>query len=334
MYDFSNVEVSNNLTKEFVISNVPVRNIFKYYFGEFRIGGIYSSPFRKDKNPSFGFVISKEGEIFARDFGSKETWDCIRFVSCLFNVSYKDALNKICIDFNIDGAKNIFVNDFLKKEIISAPIIKKRKIIQIEPRDFTKEDLKYFKQFYITKQELIDNNVYSWENAWVDKKILYNSEPLRFAFKEENKELNETYFKLYQPYSEKTKWVSNIDIDRPFGINDLPHKSDTLIIGKAAKDRILLKQFFTDVIATQNESDNAVQQCIPISKEYKYTILLWDADPPGVTACKSVTNKYGWQYFNTPKHVYIEHGIKDICDYAKAFGLKALEKRFKENKLI
>jgi hypothetical protein len=333
MFNFENTETSNLLTKDYILSKVSAREIFKYYFGDFKIASIYSCPFRKDKNPSFGFLISKEGEIFARDFASKQTYDIVRFVSELYSLSFKDALEKIANDFNIIRTNSFLFDNIKSKKIYNVDEYKKEKLIQIKPREYTKEDLLFFKKIHINKKELIENNIYSWESAWVNKTELYNNEQLRFAIYEKDLELKKEYFKLYQPYANKGKWYNNIPIGHPFGINDLPFLSDTLIISKSFKERIILKKFFTDVIATQNESLNAVLDIIDITKNYKRIVVIWDSDKPGVEACIKVTKKYGWDYWNVPNYL-LKNNIKDIAEYVEKFGLNPLEKRLIENKIL
>jgi hypothetical protein len=46
-----------------------------------------------------------------------------------------------------------------------------------------------------------------------------------------------------------------------------------------------------------------------------------------------VTNKYGFEYCNVPR-IYLDEGIKDWSDLAKAHGLKTIEKYLTQKELI
>lgn len=336
--NFKNVEIENILKKEDVLKKVSEVDIFSFYLGKkAQLRTIYNSPFRDDKKPSFGFVISKEGEMFGRDFTTKKTYDIVRFVSELYNVSYKDAIKKICFDFNISVDNNKLLIDYERKInpfIYQKEKEKKETLIQIQPRDFTKKDLKYFGQVEITKEELINNDVFSWEKAWLNKEIIYDPEELRFAYYQKIPETGKECFKLYQPKANKMKWINNIPITVPFGIDKL-NIVEPLVITKSQKDRILLKKFFVDVIATQNESKEAIEDYVEfIKNNYKRVIIIWDADNTGVKECQHLTKLYNWEYFNTPKYLFEFEKIKDPWDYVKNFGLKKFEKRLKEKKIL
>lgn len=338
MIDFTNIS-TNFLTKKELMCHTTPEAIYFEYFGKFRLGKGYSSPFRKDTNPSFGFYINKQGELITNDLTTGEKLDCIAFVAKLYNLSYKEAIEKIIMDFNIfcaneDKYNIINAKRIEKKASLYSDAVKRETKIQIVEKEFSEQELAFWNRWNITKKELEKNNVYAFEKVYINGERIPTKEEIRFAYYQKDPEINVGYFKIYQPLSKKYKWISNIPLDLPFGIDRLEHKSDTLIITKGLKDAIILNRIFTDVIATQNESLSAITRCIPISKEYDRIVCIYDADPPGVAACKEITGMNNWEYFNTPNYLYQEKGIKDIAEYYESFGMNTLKKRLKEKQII
>lgn len=339
--DFKNVGLPITVTKNELLSKITAEEIYYRYFGKFTLKKTYSSPLREDKKPSFGFYYNTNGELISNDITTKEKLDCITFVSRLYKITYYEAIKLICNDFNICKDPNI--NSILTKESILqksslfSDDLKKKTVIQIVKKEFSEEELEYWqsKNKNITKQELEENNVFAIKELYINKSLVYHRKnELRFALYQKDPKTGKGYFKIYQPNSEKYKWVSNIALSLPFGIDNLPFLSSTLIITKSQKDRIILKRLFTDVIATQNESTAAIERCLEIAKIYDKVVLLWDSDEPGVRACQEVTAQYGWKYFNTPKYLYEEKGITDITEYVENFGMKSLERRLKEKRIL
>ena len=66
MIDFTNISPSF-LTKKEVLCHTTPEAIFYHYFGRYKLGKCYSSPLRKDKDPSFGFYYNKSGELTTND---------------------------------------------------------------------------------------------------------------------------------------------------------------------------------------------------------------------------------------------------------------------------
>ena len=57
-------QIANPITLEYILSKVTEYDIYAHYLGQFKVGMIYQSPFRKDKNPSFGIFYSKRTKQF------------------------------------------------------------------------------------------------------------------------------------------------------------------------------------------------------------------------------------------------------------------------------
>ena len=65
MYDSKRIKKQDNpITLDYILSKVTEYDIYARYLGQFKVGFIYNSPFRKDKNPSFGIFRSRRLENY------------------------------------------------------------------------------------------------------------------------------------------------------------------------------------------------------------------------------------------------------------------------------
>ena len=89
------------LNKQNLLKYIQDLDVYRYYIDE-EITNFKSmkSPLRNDDNPSFGFFISKDNDLCFNDFliGGG---DFVRFVQLKLKISYYDALEQICTDFNL-----------------------------------------------------------------------------------------------------------------------------------------------------------------------------------------------------------------------------------------
>ena len=95
MYDKKRVKLPNDdITLDWILSKVSEYDIYAHYIGQFKVGMIYNSPFRKDKNPSFGVYYSKRTkQLLFKDHGTGECGNVIKFVQLYTGkTNYQDIL--------------------------------------------------------------------------------------------------------------------------------------------------------------------------------------------------------------------------------------------------
>lgn len=336
--------LKRQITEQELYDKIDSYSLFNYYFGKFDFGKKYHSVFRVDDTPSTGFFKGKSGRIVYRDIATGEVWEPIPFVMKLYSLSYHEAITRIAIDFGIIKA-NIIGNQrkakIFKKEEIEKVLPKK--VFSIHATDFKEHHLDYWKQFHITKKELLENNVFAvmhfYKDLVSDGKIIDRVEflglenDLQFAYII-NYKGNES-IKLYSPYNKKYKWMGDVPGTHLFGFDELPYKSDTLIITKGQKDRIIFKKFFTDVLAVQSESKTAIseQDIEHLTLSYKNIYINFDCDEVGKKA-STYFNKYGWKWINVPNVYYEENNIKDFADLVKEKGLDIMYRYLKWKKVL
>ena len=84
MYDKRRVKKPTEcITLDYILSKVTEYDIYAHYLGQFKVGAIYNSPFRKDKNPSFGVYYSKRTkQLLFKDHGTGECGNvCLLYTS-------------------------------------------------------------------------------------------------------------------------------------------------------------------------------------------------------------------------------------------------------------
>ena len=201
MYDSSRIKNNKPITLDYILSKVSEQDIYTHYIGEFKVGMIYNSPFRKDKNPSFGIFYSKKSnKLLFKDHGTGICGDIIKFVSLYTGLTNYDAILN-----NIVESLKITKKTKLSNE--SNYYQSSETVIGVVRQPFTDKDLLYWKQYAISKTTLNKYDVHSIKyylcNGYV--KGIYKDENPMYAYKVYN------HFKIYRPKGDKfTKWRNNL----------------------------------------------------------------------------------------------------------------------------
>jgi DNA primase len=316
------------LNKEEILKRVSPLSIYERYFGrEVIIGRMYRSPFRDEKDPSFGFYFTRTGTLRFNDFASKQRGDCFDFIKELYGTSFKDSLEIVNRDFKLglDGDNPKAEN----KRAIEYKVKEKSKI-QISIKEFTDEELAYWLQFGATLPLLKKHKVFSVNqliiNGFVREKA---DEDLTFAyyFKESDS------VKIYRPFNKKYKWTGNTTAEDIFGLEALEGEiPERLIIASSMKDLLTLESLGFTAIAPQSESASIPLSITEYLKDSEGKLenlyILFDNDKPGETSGKK------WATTLNAKQIRVEEE-KDISDYYKRFGrektLELINKQLNES---
>ena len=168
MYDKRRVKKPTEcITLDYILSKVTEYDIYAHYLGQFKVGAIYNSPFRKDKNPSFGVYYSKRTkQLLFKDHGTGECGNVIKFVSLFTGITnYNDILKDIIKQLHITPDTTL---DNSKQYIPSTDTV-----IGVVRQDFTSTDINYWQQFNISKETLKKFNVNSIKfMLWYCKRYL------------------------------------------------------------------------------------------------------------------------------------------------------------------
>ena len=320
MYDKRRVKKPKNLTLEWILSKVTEYEIYSHYLGQFKVGGIYNSPFRKDKNPSFGIYYSKRANcLLFKDHGTGECGNVVKFVSLYTGkTDYQEILQDIVDKLNITNTTKL---DSTKQYIPSGETV-----IGIVRQPFTQTDISYWSQFNISLETLRKFNVNSIKyylcNGIV--KGIYKEDNPMYAYKVFNN------FKIYRPLADKyTKWRNNLSQDDIQGWQQLPKKGNILIITKSLKDVMCLYEMGIPAISPSSEStfisDKALED---LKKRFKRILVCFDRDSAGIKNLRKISLKTGLE----PILVHKKFNAKDISDAVKLNGFEII-KQWLENEL-
>lgn len=318
------VEIIN---KEILFNHIPQEQIIASYYSDFEFG-IQRSPLRDDNIPSFSFFYGRSGDILFKDFAEGDSGDIIKFISKLYQISYREALLKISSDYNIidKNIKELHRINFTKK------VKSKTKIeIKVKFDNWNNEYLNYWKQYGITPEILDKYKVYPI------KEVYYNNYAtiIKFGFCYIEEKDNKISYKIYQPYNKENKWINNNDYSVWEGWSQLPENGDLLIWTKSRKDVMtIVSNSDINAIACQAESvipkDHIVDQ---LKQRFKKIILFYDNDYDGtqnwgLNHVKKLSKEFNLDYIMIPEN----YKAKDYSDFYKKYG-KEESTKFLNNKI-
>ena len=306
-------ELANPITLEYILSKVTEYDIYAHYLGQFKVGMIYQSPFRKDKNPSFGVFYSKRTkQLLFKDHGTGECGNVIKFVQLYTGkTNYNDILQDIVAKLNITPETRL---DSSKQYIPSTETV-----IGVVRQEFTDTDIKYWNQFNISTKTLKKFNVNSIKyylcNGIV--KGIYKPENPMYAYKVYNN------FKVYRPLGDKyTKWRNNLTEYDVQGYEQLPKKGEICIITKSLKDVMCLYEMGIPAVSPSSEStwlpDTVLED---ILKRFKRVLICFDRDVAGVKYLRKISLKTGLE----PILVHKKWKAKDISDAVAKNGFENIK---------
>lgn len=320
MYDKRRIKKPQNLTLDWILSRVTEYEIYSHYIGQFKVGAIYNSPFRKDRNPSFGIYYSKRANcLLFKDHGTGECGNIVKFVSLYTGkTDYQEILQDIVDRLKITNNTKL---DSTKQYTPTGETV-----IGVVRQLWTSADIDYWSMFNISKKTLEKFNVSSIKyylcNGIV-KGVYKDTNPM-YAYKVFNN------FKIYRPLADKyTKWRNNLSQDDIQGWEQLPKKGDILIITKSLKDVMCLHEMGIPAISPSSEStfisDTALEA---LKKRFKRILVCFDRDVPGIRYLRKISLKTGLE----PILIHKKFKAKDISDAIKLNGFETI-KQWLENEL-
>jgi 5S rRNA maturation endonuclease (ribonuclease M5) len=313
MYSRKRAKLPDNITIDWILSKVTEYDIYAKYIGQFKVGMIYNSPFRKDKNPSFGIYYSKRTkQLLFKDHGTGECGNVIKFVSLFTGkTEYSDILSDIVDKLNITNNTKLVSS---KQYIPSTETV-----IGVVRQEFTDVDINYWKQFNISINTLKKFNVNSIKyylcNGIV--KGTYKRENPMYAYKVYNN------FKIYRPLADKyTKWRNNLTDYDIQGYEQLPQKGDILFITKSMKDVMCLHEMGYPAVSPSSESTFLPKDVLEqLKTRFKRIIILFDRDTSGVKRSRKLSRETGLEAMFINK----KFKAKDVSDAVKANSFEEIK---------
>lgn len=313
MYDKRRVKPPTNITLDYILSKVSEYDIYSHYLGQFKVGAIYNSPFRKDKNPSFGVYYSKRTrQLLFKDHGNGECGNVVKFVSLFTGITnYNDIL--------ADIVKQLKITPSTKLDSSKQYIPETETVIGVVRQEFTQTDINYWSQFHISKTTLkkfgVDSIKYYLCNGIV--KGIYKDDNPMYAYKVFNN------FKIYRPLGDKyTKWRNNLTEYDIQGYAQLPKKGDLLFITKSMKDVMCLYEMGFNAISPSSESTFIPEDVLEdLKKRFKRIIILFDRDIAGVKYSRKISLKTGLEAM----FIHKKYQAKDVSDAVKTNSFEEIK---------
>lgn len=315
MFDYT---FEPKITKEFLLSKNNEETYMTYYLGIPVKKGLFKSPLRSDNHVTCSFFRGKSGNLYFKDFASGK---CLTFEGVVmekYNCNYHTALKIIAKDFGYtkdSPVKKIAVKIQPKFEE------EKQTFIQIEAKEFSEPELKWWGSFGITKDILYRFKVYSCSTVFLNRNIYAQSaqhSPIYGYYfgKKENIE----QWRIYMPKRKEFRFIGNVSTKTIQGYKQLAKTGKLVVITKSMKDVMCLYSLGISAIAPNSEtqfvSDKVLEE---LKQRFKYIVLLYDNDLTGVR----FTNKIRKQH---PELIVSmiprSTGAKDISDYYYIYGRK------------
>ncbi len=311
----------DHLHTDVILSKITEYDIFMYYCPYFKgFGKKFCSDLRDDKSPTVS-IIPYNGKLLYKDFGSSEhVFDCFNYVRYKYNCTFTDALRIIDCDFNLGLSARKEAIQFTMGYMAyrqNSPDLQLYKpvIIRKKKRNWTKQDANFWRKYLVSKQILIKFAVEPISHYWVNENR-FSCKSITYAFKFNNR------YKIYSPYEDKNKWLSNTKKTDIQGYAQLPEKGNKLIITSSLKDVMCLHVAGYNSIALQSEMQIPEEKLISeLINRFNTVEILYDNDfdnvnNPGQTMAEKICDLYGF----TNRCIPEELKSKDPSDLIKNTG--------------
>ena len=304
----------HHLHTDVILSKITEYDIFAYYCSSFKtLNKKFCSELRKDETPSASIVMWS-GNLLYKDFGYPDhTFNCFSYVQFKYAISFIDALKIIDCDFNLNLSskkeERLFTMGYLGSTKPQPKYVEKPTIIQKRARSWNKDDANFWRKYLVSKKILNTFAVEPISHYWVNNNR-FTCKSITYVFKFKNR------YKIYSPYEEKNKWLSNTKKTDVQGYNQLPNKGERLIITSSLKDVMCLYAAGYHSIAMQSEMQIPNEKLISeLKQRFNIVEILYDNDfnnvnNPGQNMAKKICDLYGFNNICIPQ----EYEVKDPSD--------------------
>lgn len=282
------------MDKEDILNTVSEEEIFRHFFGEFKLRTLYKSPLRQEKNASFNIYKSATGLRY-KDFGGDQG-DVFDFIMKKEGVNFTGALNLITNAFNLGRERPI---KRALKFRSSAPMIdiavRKRIVWQEKPFPEYGEQISFWEKYGITIDLLKEYNTYNVE--WCKflsnklKPVTRTAKPFFpiYVYKYDD---DPEVLRFYEPKQPKgaLKFYGNTRMYDIFGLNQIKEKVP--LAGLVAGQKDAMSVYANTGIRcislnseTTSLSDDIYQQMLEKADRW---FVLYDNDRTGMEEMKKI----------------------------------------------
>lgn len=320
------------------------KDILTRYLDISHIPCTISSPLREDDhNPSFSFT-ERNGKVYWKDFGTGERGNTIELMMKLWDCEYKDALMKMKLDIGERIPRFNLLRRYKGKVHVT-----KNSSIKVKIRPWKKWDTEFWGSFGISENFCKFCNVYPISHAFFTHENEKTGRPETICVPMDK--YGYAYFewkdgkesvKLYQPFSQKMKWLSKHDASvwdlwkQAFLYADKVEHSACIITSSRKDAMCIWENLKIPAMALQGEGYLPKPQVIKQVIDRFDTVYLWydndfshTVDNPGQDNAKRLIELYPELHNISIPDFY---KAKDPSDLYKAWGRVALEEVWQNQK--
>lgn len=275
--NFQTPKLEPLITKEFLLSKNSEETYMSTYLKTPIQKGLFRSTIRKDNRPTCSFCRSKSGELMFHDFGTGFHANFIGVVMEINKCDYRQALNLIAEDFGYIQKVSERPAIKIKTSDVVLPE-KSETLIQIKPKPYSEQELKWWKGFGVTEKTLKKYKVFSCDSVFLNGDYFSSSSPRvpiygYYCGKKNGQEL----WRIYFPSKRHFRFLSNVGKSYIQGAKQLPKTGDILLITKSQKDVMLAYELGIPAIAPCSEvlflSNKQIQH---LKKRFKTIVVCYD----------------------------------------------------------
>ena len=307
------------ITKEFIFSKINQESIMQFYTGiDVTSKKLHLSPFRNDHKVTCALYKSKSNILYLHDFATNEHINCFQVVMKKYGVNYYEALQIIARDFRLVGGSNSNLKEAPK---LVQPLKETEKTrIQVQIKDYTEQELEWWKSFGISKKLLKKYHIYSLQHVFLNGALKFTSDeksPIYGYYFGKDKNGIEKW-KIYFPLKTEYRFLNNLSKKVLQGYHQLPKTGDLLVITKSMKDVVALYGFGIAAASPNSETlfieDKKLEE---FKQRFKHRLVLYDNDRPGKHNMWLIRKQHPeLNYFYLPFYL-----SKDFTDSIKLVGV-------------
>lgn len=211
-------------------------DIMRFYLNIDVLPALINSPLRQDRNASVS-IFSPDGvKVFYKDFGTGEHGSIFDLLGRMWNRTFSETITKIWDD--IDKVKYNRINlNRTRRGVIH----KSNSILEVRTRQWFDYDMEYWNSYGISRKWLEFGDVYPISHILITRDNITKIIPAeKLAYVYVERKDGKVSLKVYQPKSQRLKWLSKHDSSVWDLWSRLPDRGDTLFITSSRKDALCL----------------------------------------------------------------------------------------------
>lgn len=304
-------------------------DIMRFYLNIDVLPALINSPLRQDRNASVS-IFSPDGvKVFYKDFGTGEHGSIFDLLGRMWNRTFSETITKIWDD--IDKVKHNRINlNRTRRGVIH----KSNSILEVRTRQWFDYDMEYWNSYGISKKWLEFGDVYPISHILITRDNITKIIPAeKLAYVYVERKDGKVSLKVYQPKSQRFKWLSKHDSSVWDLWSRLPDRGDTLFITSSRKDALCLwENTGIPSVSLQGEGYVPKEKVInQLKQRFGRVIIFFDNDYDkdenhGHIYASRLSGMFDLDMVEIPS----EYKSKDPSDLFKNHGAKTFRRVIKE----